>query len=98
MFEIQIEHGIRDCKVDAKRVVALVFQAKLMDRHWTQERRIDLVDVNSEALLSRSPPNPPTNTMRNSKWREPDRQQRREQKKQTNKKKSTLEEHRLDEG
>jgi|SRR6266480_3995599 len=98
MFEIQGKRYVRNCKINAKRVIVLVFQAKLVDRNGTQERCIDLVDVNNEALLSRSPPNPPTNTMRDSKWIEPDGQQRREQKKQTNEKKSTLEEHWLDEG
>ena len=81
MFEIQVEGRIRNCKIDAKRVIALVFQAKLVDRNWTQKRCIDLVDFNSEAFLARSPPNPPTNTVRNAEWREPDREQRSQQKK-----------------
>jgi hypothetical protein len=98
MFEIQVECHVRDCEINAKCVIALVFQAKLMDRNGTQERGINLVDVDSEALLPRSPPNPPTNTVGNSRWHEPDRQQRSDQKKQTSEKKSTLEEHRLDEG
>jgi hypothetical protein len=97
MFEIQVKCHVRDCEINAKCVIALVFQTKLMDRNGTQEGRIDLVDVDSEALLSRSPPNPPTNTVRNSRWRKPDRQHRRDQKKQTSEKKSTLEEHRLGE-
>jgi hypothetical protein len=98
MFEIQVEGRVRNCKINAKRVIALVFQAQLVDRNWTQKRCIDLVDLNSEALLARSPPNPPTNTMRNGEWREPNRQQRSEQEKQSSEKKSTLEEHWLNAG
>jgi len=98
MFEIQVERRVRDFKIDAKQVIAFVFQAKLADRNRTQKGCIDFVDVNSEALLARSPPNPPTNTVRNGEWREPDRQETGEQKKQTNENKSTLEEHRLDQG
>jgi hypothetical protein len=78
MFEVHIERRIRDCKIDAERVIVCVSQAKLPDRNRTQERCIDLVDINNEALLSRSPPNPPTNTMGDGKWRKPKRQQRRE--------------------
>ncbi|HJX81134.1 MAG TPA: hypothetical protein VJ248_03785, partial [Candidatus Udaeobacter sp.] len=78
MFEIQVECHIRDCEINAKCVIAIVFQAKLPDRNLTQERCIDLVDINNEALLSRSPPNPPTNTMGDGKWRKPKCQQRDE--------------------
>jgi hypothetical protein len=76
MFEIQIEERICDCKVDAERVIVRGSQLKLADHNGTQKRCIDLVDVNSESLLSRSPPNPPTNTVGNGKRRKPDRQQR----------------------
>jgi hypothetical protein len=78
MFEVHIERRIRDCKIDAERVIVCVSQAKLPDCNRTHERCIDLVDINNEALLSRSPPNPPTNTMGDGKWRKPKRQQRRE--------------------
>jgi hypothetical protein len=78
MFEIQVEERVRDCKVDAERVIMRVCQAKLADHNGTQKRCIDLVDVNSEALLSCPPQNPPTNTMGNGKWRKPKCQQRRE--------------------
>jgi len=76
MFEIQIEEHIRDCQIDTERVIVRASQLKLVDHNWTQKRRVDLVDVNSEALLSCSPPNPPTHTVRDRKWRKPDRQQR----------------------
>jgi len=78
MLEVQVERRIRDCKIDAERVIVCVSQAKLPDRNRTQERCIDLVDINNEALLSRSPPNPPTNTMGDGKWRKPECQQRDE--------------------
>jgi hypothetical protein len=78
MLEVQVERRIRDCKIDAERVIACVSQAKLPDRNWTQERCVDLVDINNEALLFRSPRNPPTNTMGDGKWRKPERQQRRD--------------------
>jgi len=81
MFEIQVKHRIRDCKIDAERVIVRVSQPKLVDRNRTQKRCIDLVDVNSEALLAGSPPNPPANTVGDGKWRKPNRQQRREQEK-----------------
>jgi hypothetical protein len=84
MFEIKLEYRVRDRKIDAKLVIVLVFQAKLVDGNGTQERCVDLVDVNSETLLSRSPSNPPTNTMRDSKWREPDRNQQCEARQETN--------------
>jgi hypothetical protein len=76
MFEIQIEERICDCKVDAERIIVRGSQLKLADHNGTQKRCIDLVDVNSESLLSCSPPNPPTNTVGNGKGRKPDRQQR----------------------
>jgi hypothetical protein len=76
MFEIQIKERIRDCQVDAERVIVRASQLKLADHNGTQKRRVDLVDVSSETLLSRSPPNPPTHTVRDRKWRKPDRQQR----------------------
>jgi len=98
MLEIQVERHVRDCEIDAKRVIMRVCQTKPVDRNRTEERCIDLVDINSKALLTRSPPNPPPNAMGNREWCKPDRQQRREQKKQTNQRKSTLEEHWLDEG
>jgi hypothetical protein len=98
MFEIQVEHCIRDGEINAKRGIMRVSQPKLADHNRAQERRLDLVDVNSEALLPSSPQNPPANTMGNREWRKPNRQQRREHEKQTYKKKSTLEEHRLDKG
>ena len=63
MLEVQVERRIRDCEMDAERVIACVSQAKLPNRDRTQERCIDLVDIDNEALLSRSPRNPPTNTM-----------------------------------
>jgi len=75
VFEIQLEKRICDCKIDAERVIVRVCQAKLADRNRTQKRCIDLIDVNSEAFLSRPPPNPPTDTMRDGKWPKPDRQQ-----------------------
>jgi hypothetical protein len=78
MLEVQVEGHIGDCKIDAERVIVCVSQAKLTDRNRTQERCIDLLDINNETLLSRSPPNPPTNTMGNGKWRKPKCQQRRE--------------------
>jgi hypothetical protein len=78
MLEVQVERRIRDFKIDAERVIVCVSQAKLPDRNRTQERCIDLVDINNEALLFRSPPNPPTNTMGDGKWRKPKCQQRRE--------------------
>jgi hypothetical protein len=78
MFEVHIERRIRDSKIDAERAIVCVSQAKLPDRNRTQERCIDLVDINNEALLSRSPPNPPTNTMGDGKWRKPECQQRDE--------------------
>jgi hypothetical protein len=78
MLEVQVERCIRDCKIDAERIIVCVSQAKLPDRNLTQERCIDLVDINNEALLSRSPPNPPTNTMGDGKWRKPECQQRDE--------------------
>jgi hypothetical protein len=78
MFEIQVERRISDCKINAERVVVCVSQAKLPDCDRTQERCIDLVDANSEALLARSPPNPRTNTMGDGKWRKPKCEQRRE--------------------
>jgi len=74
MFEIQIEERIRDCQVDAEGVIVRASQLKLADYNGTQKRRVDLVDVNSETLLSRSPPNPPTHTVGDGKWRKPDRQ------------------------
>jgi hypothetical protein len=86
MFEIHFEGRVCNCEINAKRIIALVFQAKLVDRNRTQERRIDLVDINSEALLSRSPRNPPTHTMRNGEWRKPDRQQCCEQNEQPSQK------------
>jgi hypothetical protein len=88
MFEIQLEERICDCKIDAERVIVRVCQAKVADHNRTQKRCIDLIDVNSEALLSRPPPNPPTDTMGHGKWRKPDRQQRSEEEKQTNENKS----------
>jgi hypothetical protein len=72
MFEIQVEDRIHDCKVNAQRVVVRVSQAKLADHNGTQKRRIDLVDVDSEALLARPPPNPPTNTVGDGRWRKPE--------------------------
>src|SRR5438876_12125284 len=75
VLEVQLERRIRDCKIDAELVIVCVSQAQLPDRNRTQERCIDLVDINNEALLSRSPPNPPTNTMGNGKWRKPNRDQ-----------------------
>jgi hypothetical protein len=88
MFEIQVERRIRDCQINAERAIVRVSQAKLPYHNRTEEWCIDLVDVNNEAFLARSPPNPPANTMRNGKWRKPNRQQRREQEKQTSEEKS----------
>jgi len=93
MFEIKVEERFPDCKIDAERIIVRVCQAKLADHNGTQKRCIDLVDVNSEALLSRPPPNPPTNTVGDGKWRKPDRQQRSEQEEQTNEDKSIFEGH-----
>jgi hypothetical protein len=90
MFEIQVEHCIRDGEINAECVIVRVSQAKLADYNGTQKRCIDLVDVNSEALLPSSPPNPPANAMGNGKWRKPNCQQRREQEKQDNQEKSTF--------
>ena len=90
VLEVQLERRIRDCKVDAEHVIVCVSQAQLPDCNRTQERCIDLVDINNEALLSRFPPNPPTNTMGNRKWRKPKCQQRSKQKKQTSQEKSTF--------
>jgi hypothetical protein len=97
MFEIQIECRIRDCEIDAESAIVLGSQAKLANRNRAQERCIDLVDINREPLLARSPPNPPANAMGNGAWRKPNRRQRREQDQQTNEKKSILKEHQLDE-
>jgi hypothetical protein len=71
MLKVQVERRIRDCKIDAERVIVCVSQAKLPNRNRTEERCIDLVDINNEALLSRSPRDPPTNTMGDCKWRKP---------------------------
>jgi hypothetical protein len=71
MLEAQVERRIGDCKIDAERAIVCVSQAKLPDRNRAQERCVDLLDINNETLLSRSPPNPPTNTMGNGKWRKP---------------------------
>lgn len=90
MFEIQVEPCIRDGEINAECVIVRVSQAKLADYNGTQKRCIDLIDVNREALLPSSPPNPPANTMGNSKWRKPNCQQRRQQEKQTNEEKSTF--------
>jgi hypothetical protein len=90
VLEVQFERRIRDCKIDAEHVGVCISQAQLPNRNWTQERCIDLVDINNEALLSRSPPNPPTNTMGNGKWRKPKCQQRSKKKKQTSQEKSTF--------
>jgi hypothetical protein len=90
MFEIQIEHCIRDGEINAERVVMCVSQAKLPNHDRVQKRCLDLVDVDRETLLPRSPINPPANAMRNGKWRQPDPQQRGEQEKKTNEKKSIL--------
>jgi hypothetical protein len=97
MFEVQVEHRVPDSEINTERVIVRVCQAKLANHNRTQERRLDLVDVNSEALLPRSPPNPPANAMGNGAWRKPNRRQRREQDQQTNEKKSILKEHQLDE-
>jgi len=48
MLEVQVERRVRDCKIDAERVIVGVSQAKLPDSNRTQERCIDLVDVNNE--------------------------------------------------
>jgi hypothetical protein len=90
MFEIQVDQCLRDGEVNAERVIVHVSQAKLADYNGPQKRCIDVVDVNSEALLPSSPPNPPANAMGNGKWRKPNCQQRREQDKQTNEEKSTF--------
>lgn len=90
MFEIQIEHCIRDREINAERVIMRVSQAKLPNHDRPQEWCLYLVDVDREALLPRSPPNPPANAMGNGKWRKPNCQQRREQEKETNEKKSIL--------
>jgi hypothetical protein len=93
MFEIQIECRIRDCEIDAESAIVLGSQAKLVNRNRAQERCIDLVDINREPLLARSPPNPPANAMGNCEWSKPDRQQRREQEKQSNEEKSIFQGH-----
>jgi hypothetical protein len=90
MFEIQIEHCIRDREINAERAVMRVSQAKLPNHDWAEERCLDLVDVDRETLLPSSPANPPANAMRNCKWRKPNRQQRREQEKETSEKKPIL--------
>jgi hypothetical protein len=90
MFEIQIEHCIRDGEINAERIIMRVSQAKLPNHDWAQERCLDLIDVDREPLLPRSPPNPPADAMRNGKWRKPNRQRSREQEKETSEKKSIL--------
>jgi len=90
VLEVQLERRIRDCKVDAEHVIVCVSQAQLPDCNRTQERCIDLVDINNEALLSCFPPNPPTNTMGNGKWLKSNCQPRSKQKKQTSQEKSTF--------
>jgi hypothetical protein len=90
MFEIQIEHCIRDGEISAERVIMCVPEAELPNHDRAQERCVDLVDADHETLLPRSPPNPPANAMRNGKWRKPDPQKRGEQEKKTNEKKSIL--------
>src|SRR5947208_15177556 len=48
VLEVQLERRIRDCKVDAEHVIVCVSQAQLPDCNRTQERCIDLVDINNE--------------------------------------------------
>jgi hypothetical protein len=93
MFEIQVEHYVRDGEINAERVIVRGCQVKLADRNRTQERCIDLVDVNREAFLLGSPPNPPANAMGNGKRRKANCQQRRDQQKQTNEGESTFQRH-----
>jgi hypothetical protein len=76
MFEIQVEHRIRHSKINAERIIVRVSQAKLAYHNRTQERRINLVDVNGKAFLASSRPNPPANALGNGEWRKPNRQQR----------------------
>src|SRR5262245_32445719 len=84
MFEVQIEYCIGDREINVERVVVCGGQVKLMNHNGTQERCIDLIDVNGEAFLPGPRPNPPANAMGNSGWRKPHCQQCRDQQKQTN--------------
>jgi hypothetical protein len=93
MFEIQFEPRIRGREINAERAITRASQVKMANHNRTQKRRIDLVDVNNEAFLPGSPPNPQANAIGNSKWRKPNRQQRREQYQKNNEKESIPKRH-----
>lgn len=93
MFEIQVERCVRESEINTQCVVMRGCQVELPNHNRTQKRCVNPVDVNGEAFLLCSPPNPPANAVRDGKWRKPNRQQCRDQEKKTNKNESTFQGH-----
>jgi len=71
-FEIQTDCCSYRAHLDVKCRVARAGHVKPAQHHRTQEGRVYLVDLDREALLARSPPEPQAKTIGDSGWRKPD--------------------------